>query len=509
VPSPVARPAPLALELAGLALVPLVLAWIVLTPGYSPDPDAGFHVGCAELYSTEGWIADFPWLGYTALAEGFPNVYLLQHLLLAPIARVLEPEPAVLLSTVLLGTALALSLWLVLLRWGVRWAAAWTVLGLLASPYSVAYLTSLKGGSTFYVLLPWFADAVWSRAARRTFLLAWLSVYVYVGASILVPMAVVFVVVLGLWEREWRWSLVGATAAGIAGGLLVNPFWPHHWEHTLRELGSVFLRTVPEVEAIRGGEWMQLEGKMIARIAGPMLAAWAAGLVLHLARGERAGSGAAAGAVVALGLFGGGLLGGAKILFLFLLVSAIFLPLLGRALRPWPRWAAVVALALALANAGWNVRARWLSRDRFPPPSEYRALARFLEQVTAEGELVLAPWDDFGSLFLFDRRNRYVAGFNVEFLHRTDPQRFRAYYLLYEGEVKEPARTLARHFEGARFVLTRRQPRRPGEEVLTRTLAADRAFDELGSPAQTWRVFRLRAPLRVELPGSSPEGERR
>ncbi len=165
----------------------------------------------------------------------------------------------------------------------------------------------------------------------------------------------------------------------------------------------------------------------------------------------------------------------------------------------------VPALCLALVNAAWSVRSRHAARGSFPVPAEYQAMAGFLEQRTEEGELVLAAWDDFCGLFLFDRRNRYVAGFNVEFLHRTDPQRFRAYYLLYEGEVKEPSKTLARHFEGARIVLVRRVPRRPGEEELARTLASVLAFDELDSPAETWRVFRLRNPVRS---GALPGGER-
>jgi hypothetical protein len=490
-----ARPA-LALELAVLALVPLALAWIVLAPGYGPDPDAGFHVGCARLYASEGWIGSFPWLPFTALAADFPNVYLGQHLVLAPLALALEPEAVVLAGTIGLGTAFALSLWLVLRKWGVRWAAVWTVFGCFASVYSAAYLTSLKGGSSFYVLLPWFVDAVWSRAPRRTFVLAWLSVYVYVGATILVPMALVFVVVSGLWERRWPWSLVLATLAGVACGLVANPFWPGHWEHTARELGSVFLRVVPEIEAIRGGEWAELGGRMIATIAGVPLVAWGGVLVLHLARGERAPVGAAAGAAVALGLFAGGLFGGAKIFFLFLLATALFLPLLARELV-LPRWIVVLALLLGSVNVAWSLHERHAQRASFPPLSEYRAMAAYLERETAADELVLAGWDDFCGLFLFDRKNRYAAGFNVEFLQRTDPQRFRAYFLLYEGEVKEPAKALAKHFEGARFVLVRRQPRRPGEEALARSLAADLAFDELDSPARTWRLFRLRNPERA------------
>jgi len=492
----------LAGELLVLAVVPAVLVWLVFTPGYTPDPDAGFHVGCARLYATQGWISEFPWLGHTALGPHFPNVYLLQHLLLAPIAGLLDPEPAVLLSTVLLGTALAVSLWLVLRRWQVRHAALWTVLGLFASQYSVVYLSSLKGGSTFYVLLPWFADAVWSRAPRRTFLLAWLSVYVYVGASILVPMVVVLVVAHGVWERQWPWRLVVATLGGILCGMVVNPFWPDHWSHTAHELGSVFLRTVPEIEALRGAEWMSIHGRLIAELAGPMLVAWLACLVLHLRTGTRARAGAAAGAAVALGLFGGSLLGGPKILYLFLLTSAIFLPLLAREL-PWPRWSVAGILVLALANAAWNVRFRYHERDSFPPMSEYRLLAQLLERETAEGELVLTPWDDFCGLFLFDQRNTYAAGFNVEFLHRTDPQRFRAYASLYEGEVEQIAKTVERRFPGTRVVVARRLPRRPGEQTLLQRLSKDQI--EFVSPAKTWRVFRLRDAGPAPADGA-PEG---
>jgi hypothetical protein len=290
-----------------------------------------------------------------------------------------------------------------------------------------------------------------------------------------------------------------AVLGGVACGMVVNPFWPDHWSHTLHELGSVFLRTSPEVEAIRGGEWLPLPGPTIVTVAGPMLVAWGACLVLHLARGERTTPGAAAGATVALGLFGGSLLGGAKILYLFLLVSALFLPLFARELGRWPRWVALVVVLAGTANAAANVDFRYHNRDRFPPLSEYRAMAKLLERETAEGELVLAPWDDFCGLFLFDTHNRYVAGFNVEFLQRTDPERFRAYYLLYEGESAEPARTLTRRFEGAHFVLVRKVPRRPGEGKLAKTLSEQ--FDEFASPAKSWRLFQMRA----QPPGKAPK----
>jgi len=68
--------------------------------------------------------------------------------------------------------------------------------------------------------------------------------------------------------------------------------------------------------------------------------------------------------------------------------------------------------------------------------------------------------------------------------------------------VKEPAKALAKNFADARVVLVRRVPRRQGEETLAQSLATDLAFDELESPAETWRVFRLREASPAAVPMS-------
>lgn len=477
------------LELWLLIAVPAVLAGLVFAPGFSPDPDAGYHVGCARLYGTQGWISGFPWLGYTALGPRFPNVHLLQHLLLAPIALLLDPIAALGTSMVFLSTLLALSVYLVLRRWGVPWAAAWTVLGLFGSEYLVVCHTSLRGGSAFSILLVWFIAAVWSRSVRWTFVLAWLSVYTYVGATILLPVALVFLVVHGLWERSWPWRLVAATVLGILCGMVVNPFWPDHWYHTTRELLSVFEPVTSPL--LRGGEWLPIDSKLLAELAGPFLAAWFVLVVVQLSRRERVSARAAAGLVVSFGLFGVALLSGAKMLYLFLLASALFVPLFARELSPWPGWMAHAAVLFGLAVGGWNVRFRYHNRERFPPARDYRTLAELLERETAENEVVLAPWDDFGGLFLFDRRNRYVAGLNMEFLRRTDLKRYDAYCFLYAGQVEQPERVLQAQFD-ARVIIVRRAPRGPSDQMLVNRLEKNEAFEELEVRSPSFRVFRLR-----------------
>ena len=126
-------------------------------------------------------------------------------------------------------------------------------------------------------------------------------------------MAIVFVVVSGVWERRWPWRLVGATVAGVACGMAVNPFWPAHIEHTLRELGSVFLYLLvatigakadfakvvemPGLNAI-GAVWMVFHA-----VAMLLMRRWLKAPVFFLAVGSQANGGGAASAPIVAGAF--------------------------------------------------------------------------------------------------------------------------------------------------------------------------------------------------------------
>ena len=76
----------LAPVVALLVVVPAVLLALTNSAGHVPNPDSYYHAGAARLYAEQGWLSSFPWLEHTALGAHFPNVYLLQHLLLAPLA---------------------------------------------------------------------------------------------------------------------------------------------------------------------------------------------------------------------------------------------------------------------------------------------------------------------------------------------------------------------------------------------------------------------------------------
>lgn len=473
-----------------LAILPVVWAALLAGDRYFTDADSYFHVGVARRILEDGWLRRFEWLPYTTLHDPFPDMHLAQHLLLVPLVAILDPTTALEVGTVLLSSAVALSLYLVLRRRGVRWAAPWVVLGLLANPLALAYSVFLKGAALFLVLLPWFVDAVWEGRARRVFALAWASVYVYVGAAVLVPFAIVHALV----ARDLR--LIGATVAGLVVGMLLHPAWPAHWGHVAAELASIVERDATLIPGeLRGAEWATLTGPTLLVIAGAALAAWFVVVVRRLGAVAPAPAPATSGAIAALGLLGGALLAGTKLVELFIVLSILTVPQLLAPLR-WPRGAAALAIAAATLVAGWTVREMHaqMHAPGLPHPRDYRTLATWLDVRAAPGEVVLAPWDDMPGLFYYGGDQRYAAGVNVQFLRDGDRIRFEAYALLYRGVIADPDRALTELFDGARLVLVRRVPHLPGEPALTARLVEHPAFEELASPSSVWRVFRLVRP---------------
>lgn len=60
----------------------------------------------------------------------------------------------------------------------------------------------------------------------------------------------------------------------------------------------------------------------------------------------------AAGVAISLGLFAGGLLAGEKILYLAVLLSVLFIPVLAKESGPWPKLAVALLLRAALGASG-------------------------------------------------------------------------------------------------------------------------------------------------------------
>ncbi|ANM29934.1 hypothetical protein ABI59_10640 [Acidobacteria bacterium Mor1] len=471
------------------AWVPVAIYAIwVFSKGHEPNQDAYYHVGCAGLYATRGWLSEFPWLPLTVLGESFPNVHLGMHLLLAPLTWFLEPLVALKVATVLMSGGVVISIYLVLRRWEVPHPGVWAMLGPLLSPLFVSWGSSLKGGSLFFILFIWFIDALWDNAPRRVFILAWISVYAYVGAPILIAVLLVYLVIGRIWDGAWPGRIAAAGLGGLAGGYILNPFWPGQWVHTARELSGGLAGYFGSAGRFIGYEWISPPGDLVLRFAFLYLAIWMVLLVRGLDGSRRVPTLAVTGTVIALGLLGASLLG-VKHFQLFFIASCLFIPLHYSRTRPWPTAVTLSLLVAAILTAGWATRTSWqdLHSAGRVPAEDYRVMAEQLELLTQPDQMVIVPWDDFPGLFLFSKHNRYPVGMNVAFLRWASEERFQAYTALYQGRVEDPAAIAAEHFEDAQLILLRPSlhPR------LLRLLSNHPGSTEVPSRAGSWRMFRV------------------
>jgi hypothetical protein len=485
--------------LAVIALLfSLNLCWVYDNPLFV-GVDTYYHLGCARLYGSLGWLASFPWLKYTILGEHFPNVHWLLHMVLAPLTWVFSPAAMVKVGVAVMNTALSASQYLVLRRWQVPYAWLWALLGAYSSPLLVSLGTGITGAGLFFVLLVWFIDALWRGNQRMVLLCAWLCMYSYTGAPILLALAGVLVLSHGMMQGRWQWQLLVATAAGIAGGMLFSPFFPHNLVLIGHEVSAMLLRDQRfQPGEFFGAWWKHLESDDLLRFTFGHLALWAGLLTGILGRGKRLDASLLAGAVLALGLFGVSLAWGAKLLHVFYLLSLLFAALLATRSGPWPKWVQVLVMVAAVGNGLWSARQSW--RDLHQEgasvsATDYEGIAGFLHAHTQEKETVLAAWDDFPGLFNFNNKNTYVVGMNPYFLYWQDAKRFEAYYQLFKGRVSDPENLLPTFFADTRYIVLRRKPRNQGEYDLIKRLSTNGQFSQPALPGELavrWQVFKLK-----------------
>jgi len=143
-------------------------------------------------------------------------------------------------SGVFAGVALVTVYWC-LLRHGVR-RPEWWVIGMLAcAPDFLFRLEMPRVQALSLVCL--LVQTELLRAGRYAVLLPLATVFtwLYDGFALLLLVAGGFTAALAAVERRAEWRPVIYTSAGIAVGLVVNPYFPHDllfiWQHYMSKVG--------------------------------------------------------------------------------------------------------------------------------------------------------------------------------------------------------------------------------------------------------------------------------
>lgn len=459
-----------AVALALLGVVTAVFAFIQWGTLALVGNDGYYHAKMAYLLRLGGLAAAQPQLPLTVLGEGsFYNHHMLYHLYLSLFA---QTDPAldgglaltqqVKTAIILLAALPFMAVWWLLRGQGVRWPALWT-LGLLALSEPFLYRLSMPRAQSASLLilvlgLHWLLRGRY----RRLLPLGVAYVWLYDAFPLLLVVAGVYVTAVALSERRLLWPALLYPAAGIALGLVVNPYFPQNiafiGHHLLAKLGDGGVIPV-------GSEWYPYDTWTLLQNSGLALALWLGTLLWFNWRGQRMD----ARVLTLLGItavFALMLLRARRFIEYFPAFALIFAALsLSLAMRSaeygvrnenWPLaksvrlWVKGLVVGVGILLVLLNVRAARTAVADSYPADQYAAAALWLRAYSEPGSMVWqTDWDDFTRLFFYHSDSQYTIGLDPTFMARHDPALYAEWVQLTRGEVMRPGALIRERFNAA------------------------------------------------------------
>jgi hypothetical protein len=274
----------------------------------------------------------------------------------------------------------------------------------------------------------------------------------------LLVIAGIYVVATLITERQLAWQAVAYPLAGVALGLILNPYFPRDFQfiidHLIPKVGS------PTTSV--GNEWYPYDTWTLIGNSGFALLAWILG-ALALGWRDRPIDRPTLTAF-ALSVAMGFLLFKSRRFIEYFPPFALIFAALSIA-PPIERWLAgrsgwrqrlappIMLAALALPLAIMVPQARD-AMSRSTPGDTYAAASAWLREHTPQGSLVFqTDWDDFPLLFFYNTSNIYTVGLDPTFMESYDANRYAEWVKITRGEVARPSAAIRSHF-GAGYVLT-------------------------------------------------------
>lgn len=427
------------------------------TPGLI-DNDGYYHIKMAYLIRTRGLTPGFPYLPLTILnPAAYYDHHLLYHVYLSLFAGV---DPAVdgglaltqgaKLASVLMPALAFLAFWWLLRGQRVPLAPLWA-LGLLAVSEPFLYRMSMPRAQSMALLLL-ILGLHWMLQERYRLLLplGFVFVWAYNGFPLLLVLAAVYAASTYLLTRRIAWPALAYPAAGIALGLLVNPYFPQNLQFIIGHLSP----KLGGSETAVGNEWSPYRTLTLLENSGFALLAFVAGALALGWAGRRIDRPT----LVALGMAvitGYMLFESRRFVEYFPAFALLFLafaaaPLLERWLPvsagqrrlAWLAAAMVLVYPLASTLSG----ARALAAESKPADLYADATAWLRDNVEPGTMVFQTDWDDFTRLFFYDDRHVYTAGLDPTFMELHDPALFERWLAVTRGEVDQPAAVIRDQF---------------------------------------------------------------
>ena len=259
------RQAHLGWRLSLVAVLALAMFAYLQPPGQFTDPDSFYHLRLTTMLRDGGILREFPWTQSALYRTIFIDHHLGYHLLLIPFISVLPELTGLQVATVVFATLSILAMVWCLVRWRVPWWGLGALLLLTSGPFlfrlSLGKAPSLGVGVAFVAYY-----LIMERRLGWLFWWTWFFTWLYSAWPLTVVMALAYVVVEALsvtpfgWHTAWvkahsaaNFKLLGVIVAGVAAGLVVNPYFPTNLFY-LKQLFTMALVSYSTFIGI-GAEW--------------------------------------------------------------------------------------------------------------------------------------------------------------------------------------------------------------------------------------------------------------
>lgn len=398
----------------------------------TPDIPGGFdgyrHVKQASRLITEphAMFAD-PWrLAYFWRAP--VDAWFGYHVLLAPFTYFFELITATKLFSSAVFGLIAYVLFQLLRQLRASNRFVWVILAMTGSSITLSRATTLR---PFLLSVLLTLLAAWWTVADQPVKLA--------AASLLHALSYSMFFLVGMAPAVWllvrrdRRSAVAALAcgAGIALGLLANPYFPENLRFDIVQASVVSLGQKAHVRM--GGELYPATSWLWMVSCLPVILLWIGALIVRLRSWRRSAGIADLFLLLSVATF----LGTLRVVrtadffvpFAILFAAAVLTPVLKGSRKDL----AAVGLLLALPCAA-NVYLTHQYVLQAPSLARYRGAAAYLE-ANAPGELVAdMQWNDYQLMFFLNSGNRYVIGIEPTFMYLKDSRKYWLWLHISEDE---------------------------------------------------------------------------
>lgn len=446
----------------------LGMALIQFSTPNMPDNDGFYHIKLAQIMRTEGLKPEFPWLPLSILnPQEYYDHHFLYHVALIPFTLFPDLRLGAKWSAVIFSSLAFLAIWHLFHRQRIPYDWLWA-LALLGVSDAFLYrmsVTRAQSLSLAFLALgtAWLFEKKYKRLAALSFVYVWL----YDAFPLMLALGGLYVLAVLVAERRLEYKPLLYIAAGIALGVIINPYFPANlifsWNHMLPKLTDATSVSV-------GNEWFPYNTKQILENSLFSLLFFVSG-IFALGLTERRMDSRTAFALLAVLLFGLMLMQARRFVEYFPPFALIFAafawaghfldrqfacrvstssPLM-RLVRNAPL---LLLSAAVLISVGRSIpRAREAINDS-KPYNLYAGASQWLAENTPAGSRVFqTDWDDFPRLFYYNTHNTYLIGLDPTYMQLYDPELYDLWVLITQGKVDNPSSIIAAKF-GAQYVHT-------------------------------------------------------